>query len=106
AAEGGIHPDAERPCDHSHRASCRPSAGRGTAGRFDGKYGSHADAGTPCCRVRQVQWPGVLWGVRPISLEWRALMGKKRVKYEIRGYKYAPESFRAFKGLPGQKMEQ
>lgn len=33
-------------------------------------------------------------------------MGKKRVKYEIRGYKYAPESFRAFKGLPGQKMEQ
>ena len=33
-------------------------------------------------------------------------MGKKRVKYEIRGYKYAPESFRAFIGLPGQKMEQ
>ena len=33
-------------------------------------------------------------------------MEKKRVKYEIRGYKYAPESFRAFKGLPGQKMEQ
>lgn len=33
-------------------------------------------------------------------------MGKKGFEYEIRGYRYAPESFRAFKGLPGQKMEQ
>ena len=33
-------------------------------------------------------------------------MGRKRFEYEIRGYRYAPESFRAFKGLPGQKMEQ
>ncbi len=33
-------------------------------------------------------------------------MGRKRFEYEIRGYEYAPESFRAFKGLPGQKMEQ
>ena len=33
-------------------------------------------------------------------------MRKKRFEYEIRGYRYAPESFRAFKGLPGQKMEQ
>ena len=33
-------------------------------------------------------------------------MGKKGFEYEIRGYRYAPESFHAFKGLPGQKMEQ
>ncbi len=33
-------------------------------------------------------------------------MGRKRFEYEIRGYEYAPESFHAFKGLPGQKMEQ
>ena len=33
-------------------------------------------------------------------------MGRKRFEYEIRGYRYASESFRAFKGLPGQKMEQ
>ena len=33
-------------------------------------------------------------------------MGRKRFEYEIRGYRYAPESFRAFKGLPGHKMEQ
>ena len=33
-------------------------------------------------------------------------MGKNGFEYEIRGYRYAPESFRAFKGLPGQKMEQ
>ena len=33
-------------------------------------------------------------------------MGKKGFEYEIRGYRYAPESFRAFRGLPGQKMEQ
>ena len=32
-------------------------------------------------------------------------MGKKGFEYEIRGYRYAPESFRAFRGLPGQKME-
>lgn len=33
-------------------------------------------------------------------------MGKKGFEYEIRGYRYAPESSHAFKGLPGQKMEQ
>ena len=33
-------------------------------------------------------------------------MGKSRFEYEIRGYQYAPELFRAYKGLPGQEKHK
>ena len=33
-------------------------------------------------------------------------MGKSRFEYEIRGYRYAPELFRAYKGLPGQEKHK
>ena len=33
-------------------------------------------------------------------------MGKTRFEYAIRGYRYAPESFRIYKGLPGQKKTE
>ena len=30
-------------------------------------------------------------------------MSKLKFEYNIRGYRYAPESFHIYKGLPGQK---
>lgn len=33
-------------------------------------------------------------------------MDMTRFEYQIRGYRYAPESFRAFKGLPGQEKKE
>lgn len=33
-------------------------------------------------------------------------MSKLKFEYNIRGYRYAPESFHIYKGLPGQKKDE
>ena len=33
-------------------------------------------------------------------------MSKLKFEYNIRGYRYAPESFHIYKGLPGQKKKE
>ena len=33
-------------------------------------------------------------------------MGKLKFEYNIRGYRYAPESFHIYKGLPGQEKAE